>query len=93
MTRRKIEYWVIPPEADAEFVAGMEGVPEHYEKAYDFYKEISPSSILVSVGQTTGANLFYNMARRQVGLVDCGMWWPSMKWRASLSRTRMASRS
>ena len=24
MTRRKIEYWVIPPEADAEFVAHME---------------------------------------------------------------------
>jgi hypothetical protein len=35
MTRRKIEYWVIPPEADAEFVAGMEDVLETYEKAYD----------------------------------------------------------
>ncbi len=33
------------------------------------YKEISPNSILVSGGQTTVANLFYNMARRQVGLV------------------------
>jgi ATP-dependent Lon protease len=37
-----------------------------------FYKEISPHSILVSGGQTTVANLFYNMARRQVGLV--GLW-------------------
>lgn len=36
------------------------------------YKEISPNSILVSGGQTTVANLFYNMSRRQVGLV--GMW-------------------
>lgn len=36
------------------------------------YKEISPNSILVSGGQTTVANLFYNMARRTVGLV--GMW-------------------
>ena len=36
------------------------------------YKEISPNSILISGGQTTVANLFYNMARRQVGLV--GMW-------------------
>jgi len=36
------------------------------------YKEISPNSILVSGGQTTVANLFYNMARRQVGLV--GIW-------------------
>ena len=36
------------------------------------YKEISPNSILVSGGQTTVANLFYNMARRSVGLV--GVW-------------------
>ena len=36
------------------------------------YKELSPNSILVSGGQTTVANLFYNLARRQVGLV--GLW-------------------
>ncbi len=36
------------------------------------YKEISPNSILVSGGQTTVANLFYNMANKTVGLV--GMW-------------------
>ncbi|GLI18701.1 ATP-dependent Lon protease [Tepidanaerobacter syntrophicus] len=36
------------------------------------YKEISPNSILVSGGQTTVANLFYNMATRQIGLV--GLW-------------------
>lgn len=36
------------------------------------YKEISPNSILVSGGQTTVANLFYNMASRTMGLV--GMW-------------------
>ena len=35
MTRRKIEYWVIPPDADGEFVANMEGVLETYEKAHD----------------------------------------------------------
>lgn len=35
MTNRKIEYWVIPPQADAEFVAGLEEVLETYEKAYD----------------------------------------------------------
>ncbi len=34
------------------------------------YKEISPNSILISGGQTTVANLFYNMARRMVGLVS-----------------------
>ena len=35
MTARKIQYWVIPPEADAEFVANMEEVLETYEKPYD----------------------------------------------------------
>lgn len=35
MTKRKIEYWVIPPEQDAEFVACMEEVLETYAKPYD----------------------------------------------------------
>lgn len=35
MTKRKIQYWVIPPEADGEFVAGMEEVLDTYQKAYD----------------------------------------------------------
>ena len=35
MTSRKIEYWVIPPEADAEFVAGMEEVLDTYAAPYD----------------------------------------------------------
>ena len=45
--------------------------PRGTGKSY-VYEEVSPNSILVSGGQTTVANLFYNMARRQVGLV--GMW-------------------
>lgn len=45
--------------------------PRSTGKSY-VYKEISPNSILVSGGQTTVANLFYNMARKQVGLV--GLW-------------------
>lgn len=36
------------------------------------YKEISPNAILISGGQTTVANLFYNMSNRAIGLV--GMW-------------------
>ncbi|WP_240628563.1 protease Lon-related BREX system protein BrxL [Bacillus salacetis] len=36
------------------------------------YKEISPNSILVSGGQSTVANLFYNMSSRKIGLV--GLW-------------------
>jgi len=35
MTKRKIQYWVIPPEADAEFVAQMEEVLDVYCRPYD----------------------------------------------------------
>jgi hypothetical protein len=35
MTKRKIEYWVIPPEADAEFAANMEEVLDVYAWPYD----------------------------------------------------------
>ena len=35
MTKRKIQYWVIPPEANAEFVASMEEVLETYAQQYD----------------------------------------------------------
>lgn len=35
MTRRKIQYWVIPPEADAEFIASMEEILDTYENPYD----------------------------------------------------------
>jgi hypothetical protein len=35
MTRRKIQYWVIPPDANSEFVACMEEVLETYSKPYD----------------------------------------------------------
>src|SRR6056297_570583 len=36
------------------------------------YKEISPNTILVSGGQSTVANLFYNLNTRKIGLV--GLW-------------------
>lgn len=35
MTNRKIQYWVIPPDADAEFVAAMEEILDTYEMPYD----------------------------------------------------------
>ncbi len=35
MTQRKIQYWVIPPEVNSEFVAGMENVLETYAQPYD----------------------------------------------------------
>lgn len=34
-TRQSLEYWVIPPESDAEFVAHMEEVLDTYEQPYD----------------------------------------------------------
>ena len=34
MTQRQIQYWVIPPEEDAEFTANMEEVLDTYEKPY-----------------------------------------------------------
>ena len=45
--------------------------PRGTGKSY-LYKEVSPNSILVSGGQTTVANLFYNMSQRKIGLV--GLW-------------------
>ncbi|WP_317313846.1 protease Lon-related BREX system protein BrxL [Absicoccus porci] len=45
--------------------------PRSTGKSY-LYKEVSPNSILVSGGQTTVANLFYNMSRKTIGLV--GLW-------------------
>jgi hypothetical protein len=36
MTNRKLEYWVIPPAADAEFVAHMEVVLDTYAQPYDY---------------------------------------------------------
>ena len=35
MTGRKLEYWVIPPKADAEFVASMEAALDTYATPYD----------------------------------------------------------
>jgi len=35
MSQRKIQYWVIPPEANSEFVANMEEVLETYAQPYD----------------------------------------------------------
>ena len=34
MTKRKIQYWVIPPEADSEFIAAMEEILDTYEEPY-----------------------------------------------------------
>jgi hypothetical protein len=35
MTKRKIQYWVIPPKSDAEFIASMEEILDTYEEPYD----------------------------------------------------------
>jgi hypothetical protein len=40
MTKRKIDYWVIPPQADGEFVAAMEEVLETYVQPYDCLRPV-----------------------------------------------------
>ncbi len=40
MNSRKIQYWVIPPKDDAEFVANMEEVPETYGKPYNSFHPV-----------------------------------------------------
>lgn len=40
MTQRKITYWVIPPNQDAEFVANMEEVLEIYERPYNAHHPV-----------------------------------------------------
>ena len=35
MTKRKIQYWIIPPETDAEFIACMEEILDTYSQEYD----------------------------------------------------------
>lgn len=35
MTNRKIQYWVVPPESDSEFVASMEDVLDTYAMPYN----------------------------------------------------------
>lgn len=40
MTNRKIQYWVIPPDADAEFVAHMEEVLDTYGQPYDVNRPV-----------------------------------------------------
>ena len=35
MTKRKIQYWVIPPGSDTEFIASMEEILDTYEEPYD----------------------------------------------------------
>ncbi len=51
MTNRKIEYWVIPPESDAEFSANMEEVLETYEKPYKENQGPTIVSSCVTSGQ------------------------------------------
>lgn len=54
MTKRKIQYWVIPPESDSEFVAAMEDVLDIYALLY------RPSSLIAS--KSRGVSLFFSQA-------------------------------
>jgi hypothetical protein len=62
MTRRKIEYWVIPPESDAEFAENMENVLKTLETPYDFtcpvicyeYERAGTASIFMIIEPLSG---------------------------------------
>lgn len=54
-------------EANFNFIELVAGTGKSY-----FFSEFSPYSTLVSGGQATKATLFYNNARKRVGLV--GFW-------------------
>jgi ATP-dependent Lon protease len=58
---------VLPESVSVDAELGPRGTGKSH-----IYKEISPNSILVSGGQTTVANLFYNMSQKKIGLV--GIW-------------------
>jgi hypothetical protein len=66
MTKRKIEYWVIPPEQDGEFVACMEDVLETYARAYDPQQPVlcmDEQPVQLLKGKTKGTHLLCRKAR------------------------------
>ena len=66
--------------------------PRRTGKSY-FFSEFSPYATLVSGGQASKATLFYNNARRRIGLVGFWIRLPSTRWRASTSAMQTRSRS
>jgi ATP-dependent Lon protease len=56
-----------------------------------FFSEFSPYSTVISGGQATKSVLFYNNARRKVGLV--GFWETVASTRSEASRSRILTRS
>ena len=82
MTNRKIEYWMIPPESDAEFVASMEEVLDIYTMPYDPDCPVvcwtsSPSSYSKKPGRrfplrpNTSSVLITNMKGRGLPIFSC----------------------
>jgi hypothetical protein len=69
MTKRNIQYWVIPPEADSEFAACMEEVLETYALPYDAaYPVVCMDEQPVQKGRSTRRS-------HQIRLVrSCGVW-------------------
>jgi hypothetical protein len=101
MTKRKIDYWVIPPEADGEFVAHMEEVLETYAQPYEARYPVvcmdeQPIQLLketrVPVAATKDHPRRVDYEYERAGTASIFMFCePLSGWRQELLRTRYAS--
>jgi hypothetical protein len=98
MTKRKIEYWVIPPEAAGEFVAAMEDVVDVYSRPYDARLPVlcmdeQPVQLLketrVPIAATTGHPRRVDYEYERAGTASIFMFCePLSGWRQVAARAR-----
>ena len=97
-TKRSVEYWVIPPEADAEFAAHMEDVLEVYSRPYDpevpvLCMDEQPVQLVEEVRQTIAATRSHpkrvDYEYRRAGVANIFMFAePLAAWRQVSVRTQ-----
>ena len=98
MTGRKLEYWVIPPKADGEFVANMEAVLDTYATPYDSRYPVvcmdeQPVQLLketrVPIPATTGHPRRVDYEYERAGVASLFMFCePLVGWRQVTARER-----
>lgn len=97
-TKRHTQYWVIPPEADAEFTAHMEDVLEVYSRPYDakvpvFCMDEQPVQLVEEVRQPIAATAEHpkrvDYEYKRAGVANIFMFAePLACWREVTVRTR-----
>jgi len=70
MTKRKIQYWVIPPNADAEFAACMEDVLEYCSGKFTRYDSNDGGVIDAAEAREKGSKPRDNYKRRRMHALD-----------------------